>query len=150
MTVDEIIAFTESLGGVLTQRPTSDDPDVPEIAWGDTFFHCCPDGEIRSRSQPFATIVTKAYPGEPASDLDADGAFRVNIGVGRAEFARRTGVEPSRAAQSAQPFAVADEVVPHPTYARAGWVSVINPAHSADVVRELLATAHKRARGTTG
>lgn len=146
MTVDEIIEFTESLGDVITWHPAADDTSVPEIARGDVFFYRGSAGEIGSRSQPFATIVTKTYPGEPASDLDRDGSFRVNIGLRADEFARATGVERREVPSDGASYAVADEVVPHPTYARAGWVSVIDPVRSADAVREMLTSAHARAR----
>lgn len=57
MTIDEISAYVESLGGVLTMRPAPGD-GTPEVAWGDLFFYYAPDGVVPN-GQPFATVVTK-------------------------------------------------------------------------------------------
>ena len=43
MDMDEVIAFIESLGGVLTLRPRPGDGS-PEISWGDAFCYYAPDG----------------------------------------------------------------------------------------------------------
>ena len=43
VTVDDVRAFVEGLGGVLTLAPGSGD-GTPEIAWGDLFFCEAPDG----------------------------------------------------------------------------------------------------------
>ena len=57
-----------------------------QIAWGDTFFYYAPDGVVPSATQPFATIVTKNYPGDETSRLDRPDVFRVNMAAGREEF----------------------------------------------------------------
>jgi len=71
MTIDEISDFVQSLGDVLTVSPQEGD-GTPEMAWGDRFFYYAPDGAVPP-GQPFATIVTKEYPGEPPAGL-GDGA----------------------------------------------------------------------------
>src|SRR5690606_14238046 len=81
MTIDEIIGYLTTLDGVLPLRPGPGDGS-PEIAWGDTFFYYAPDGEVPARTQPFATIVTKNYPGDERSQLDRPGNFRLNISAG--------------------------------------------------------------------
>lgn len=63
MTIDEIISFVGGLDGVLTVRPAPGD-GTPEISWGDTFFFYAPDGAVPATTQPFATVVTKNYPGD--------------------------------------------------------------------------------------
>jgi len=73
--MDEIISFVDGLDGVLTQRAHSGDGS-PEIAWGDTFFYYAPDGVVSRTTQPFATIVTKNYPGDESSRLDRPEVFR--------------------------------------------------------------------------
>jgi uncharacterized protein DUF6194 len=143
MSVDEIIAFVDGLGGTLTLRPGPGDGS-PEIAWGDTFFYYAPDGVV-PRTQPFATIVTKDYPGDTASRLDRPDAFRVNVFAGTAAFTRWTGHAPREPADSDP--SVPDTVFAHPVYARQGWVAVVNPgARTESAVRELIEAAHDAAR----
>lgn len=136
MTIDEITEYVTRLGGVLVVAPDSDS-EWPQISWGDTFFYYAPDG-IVPKAQPFATVVTKAYPDEPASDLDRPGAFRVNIAAGKQAFAALTAEAPA---------AADDTVIAHPTYASAGWLAVVNPGErTATAVHDLLRLAHERAR----
>ncbi len=143
MDIDEIAAYVEGLGGVLTLRPGPGD-GTPEIAWGDLFFYYAPDGVV-PQTQPFATVVTKDYPGDTASRLDRDGAFRVNIAAGTAEFRRRTGQDPQEAVAVGHP--ADDAVTVHPDYGSLGWLAVTNPGSvTDDAVRELLRLAHDHAR----
>ncbi|MFJ3172072.1 DUF6194 family protein [Streptomyces roseus] len=144
MTIDDIIEFVGGLDGVLTLRPGPGDGS-PEISWGDVFFHHAPDGTLPSTAQPFATIVTKDYPGEVSSRLDRPDAFRVNVAVGREEFVRWTGRTPQDPVGDGDPGA-ADEVMAHPAYARAGWLAVVDPGPRTDeALRELLCHAHRLA-----
>ncbi|MDN5796052.1 MAG: DUF6194 family protein [Intrasporangium sp.] len=132
MTVEQIIRFVESLGGVLTLRPSAGDGS-PEIAWDDVFFHYAPDGVV-PQGQPFATIVTKDYPQEPSSRL-GDGVFRVNLDAGR-----------GRQGPADDPT-VRDLVIPHPVYGRLGWVSIVAPGpRTTTELPVLLTDAHARAR----
>jgi len=80
--MDEIISFVGGLDDVLTLTPEPGD-GTPEIAWGDTFFYYSPDGVVPQATQPFATIVTKDYPGDDKSELDRPEAFRVNVAAGK-------------------------------------------------------------------
>lgn len=118
MTIEEISAYVESMGGVLTMRPAPGD-GTPEVAWGDLFFYYAPDGVVPN-GQPFATVVTKDYPGEPSSDL-APGEFRVNVDTGRRgqgdADADADGGDPTRR----------DQVMPHPVYGHLGWICVVQP-----------------------
>ena len=97
MTEQEIIQFTARLAGVdlLTAGKTT---GAPEIAWGDSFFYYDPDRDITTDKRfPFATIVTKNYPGfDEASNVDRDGIFRLNISVGRRRFEELIGYPPSQ------------------------------------------------------
>lgn len=94
MTIDEIIDFVSALDGVLTLRPGPGDGS-PEISWGDTFFYYSPDGVVPKATQPFATIVTKNYPGDESSRLDRPDTFRVNIAAGKEAFTYWTGHTPA-------------------------------------------------------
>lgn len=145
MTIDEITGFIESLGGVVTLRPGPGDGS-PELAWGDRFFYYSPDGVVPP-GQPFATIVTKDYPDEPAAGLDRPGAFRLNVAAGKVEFRARTGRGPRDPAAPAVNPGVTDVVVAHPTYGALGWLAVVEPgAATRSDVLALLRGAHKAAR----
>jgi hypothetical protein len=151
MTKDEIINFVAGLNGVLTVRPAPGDGS-PEISWGDTFFYYAPgssalDGGIPTTVQPFATVVTKDYPGDEASRLDRPDAFRVNIAAGREAFIQWTGHPPRDSAGAALAPSADDTVIAHPVYGTVGWLAVVNPGERTErVTRELLRTAHHLAR----
>ncbi|WP_067813548.1 DUF6194 family protein [Nocardia inohanensis] len=144
MSIEEIIGYLEALGGVHTLRPAPGDGS-PEIAWGDVFFYYAPDGQVPARTQPFATIITKDYPGDTASGLNRPGAFRLNIHAGKSAFTTAMGHSPreSTPGDPSEP----DALHPHPTYAAAGWLAVVNPGPRTDaLLRDLLRTAHDQAR----
>ncbi|BCK57637.1 DUF6194 family protein [Nocardia wallacei] len=146
MSIDEIIEFIESLGGVLVLRPGPGD-GTPEIAWGDAFFYYAPDGQVPTATQPFATIVTKDYPDDRASRLDRPGAFRVNISAGKDAFTAWTGYPPRESAGRAGDSSITDTVLAHPVYGGAGWLAVVDPGpRTREPLRELLRAAHDRAR----
>lgn len=150
MTMEEIISFVDGLDGVLTQRAHSGDGS-PEIAWGDTFFYYDPDGVVPSTTQPFATIVTKNYPGDETSRLERPGVFRVNMAAGKEEFIAHVGRAPRDAdpdvdADAPGPDAL-DAVIAHPVYGSLGWLAVNSPGPTtASEVRRLLEQAHHLAR----
>lgn len=136
MVIDEIIAHITGLGGVLLLQPDPGDGS-PEVAWGDTFFYYAPDG-VLPKGQPFATIVTKNYPGDEDSRLDRPDTFRVNLAPGRDAFtAHAADVDPS----------ATDTVMVHPVYGAARWLAVVNPGERTDAVtRDLLRAAYDVAR----
>lgn len=117
---------------------------APEAAWGDRFFFAGPD-----RRRPFATIVDHDVPGfDEASQLDRPGVFRLNLDLGRAEFARRFGFPPKDFARHRHEFDFArlDTVLPHPGYARHGFASIVMPGpQMLPEVDRLLRIAHGRA-----
>ncbi|MGW4351508.1 DUF6194 family protein [Nocardia sp. NPDC004582] len=145
MDIEEITEYIESLGGVLTLAP---DPasEYPEIAWGDRFFYYAPDGQIPTRTQPFATIITKDYPDDTTSQLYRPGIFRLNISAGREAFIAHLGHTPRESPDHPRDPAQTDALVAHPVYAGAAWLSVINPDTTTPAVKEVLALAHNRAR----
>ncbi|WP_433501163.1 DUF6194 family protein [Sphaerimonospora sp. CA-214678] len=146
MTIEEIIGFVDGLDGVLTFRPAPGDGS-PEISWGDAFFYYAPDGVMPTTTQPFATIVTKDYPGDEASRLDRPDAFRVNISAGREAFIRWTGHAPREPAPTEADPGASDTVIAHPVYGDLGWLAVVNPgSRTESAIRELLRTAHRLAR----
>ncbi len=144
MDIDEVRAYVEGLGGVLTLEPRPADGS-PEISWGDLFFYYAPDG-VLPRSQPFATVVTKDHPGEPSSALDRPGAFRVNVAAGSAEFRRWTGGGPRDAVEEDVDVRATDVVMAHPVYAGLGWLAVVDPGpRTREALLGLLRSAHDAA-----
>ena len=144
-----MVAIVAALPGVVVQTP-GPGSEAPEIAWGDSFFFYDPDavgGE--ARMFPFATVVTKDYPGfDESSRLDRPGAFRLNLNVGRERFTELFGFAPSAFAEHHDGFdyAADDVLVPHPVYGQQAWVAVVNPGPATqEAVRELVAVAHARA-----
>lgn len=144
MTIEEIIGLVSGLDGVLTLTPSPGD-EWPELSWGDAFFYYSPDGVVPTNVQPFATIVTKNYPGDESSRLDRQDTFRVNVHAGKEEFTRRLGHTPKETTLA--DAAVTDTLIAHPVYGTAGWLAVVNPASKTEpIVRELLETAYRLAR----
>ena len=148
--MDEIIDFVSGLEGVLAQRAQAGDGS-PEIAWGDTFFYYAPDGAVPQATQPFATIVTKNYPGDESSQLDRPGVFRVNMAAGKDAFTAHVGRAPRdtdpQAGYEAPGPETLDVVIAHPVYGSLGWLAVNKPGSAtATEVRRLLEQAHQLAR----
>ena len=144
MTIEDIIAMMTGLEHVIAQTAASGDGS-PEIAWGDTFFYYSPDGAIPP-TQPFATIVTKDYPGNGRSMLDRPGAFRVNVAPGRAAFHRWAGDEPHNLPETVD-ASIRDVVIAHPVYGSLGWLAVVEPGPATEaVLAELLFDAYRLAR----
>lgn len=153
MSMQQILDAVRALDGVLELAPERGSA-FPEIAWGDHFFYYAPDGAIPDREQPYATIVTKDYPGDTESRLDAPGRWRLNIHVGRPRFIELTGEDPA-AAGAARDHAAADVVMPHPVYRAQGWISIVDPGDATlDLAVRLLRVAHddaaRRARRRNG
>lgn len=146
MTLDEIIGFVESLEGVYALRPGQGD-GTPEISWGDVFFYYSPEGVVPMNTQPFATIVTKDYPGDEGSRLDRRDAFRVNIWAGQDAFTSWIGRTPRERSVDEPDPSSTDTVFAHPVYSSAGWLAVVNPGQrTAEPIREMLQAAYHRAR----
>jgi hypothetical protein len=136
MEMHEIVERVSGWEGVLALQPGPGDGS-PEISWGDVFSYVAPDGTVPS-GQPFATLVTKDYPGEPSAGLDRPGSFRVNVHV-------RGSRRPVATDPTADPSAP-DKLLPHPVYADLGWVAVVDPAErTGEQVMALLRSAHAAA-----
>ena len=141
MSMDELLETVRAFDGVLELAP-GEGSGFPEIAWGDHFFYYAPDGEVPTREQPYATVVTKDYPDDTLSDLDGPGRWRLNVHVGTAAFTELTGEDP-RAEPAPRDHAAADVVHPHPTYRAQGWVAIVTPDPAPDgLAVRLLRGAH--------
>ncbi|MGW3344593.1 DUF6194 family protein [Nonomuraea rubra] len=155
MTEDDIIEFVSGLPGTVVFTAGPGDGS-PEVAWGDSFFFYDPDGldTIPADGRlPYATIVTKDYPGfDTASGLDRPGVFRLNVAVGRVEFERLVGHSPAEH-RAGVDYTVFDQVIPHPLYATQSWISILNPADAGRaqaILRDAHARATKRHRRPSG
>ena len=106
-------------------------------ASGGWFFSC----DAEKHWPNFATLVTSdEY--DQTSDLDREGVFRLNMGVGRATF--------DRIGAAADPdITVFDRLFPHPVYGAQRWVSIVNPSAATfrDVVHPLLEEAYEIVAG---
>jgi hypothetical protein len=149
VTEEDLIQTMTDLPGVVAETAT-EASGAPEVAWGDSFFYYDPDDSPNGRMFPFATLVIKDYPGfDEASDLNRPGVFRFNLNVGREAFTQLFGFPPAEFAghQDDFDYTVVDQVIPHPVYAKQGWISVVAPGpHTADQLSELITRAHQRAR----
>src|SRR6476469_3591745 len=130
--------------------PTGPDPEAikrtileryPETvvaeAMGATFF------SLDESSWPnYATIVTTDEHdiGTPSRLTERDGAFRLNLAVGKATFERLVGgaEDPDHAGL--------DSILPPPVYATQRWIWFVNPSDATfrDVVLPLIDEAHNR------
>ena len=151
MTEDEIVRTFSDLPGVVTLIASKEN-GAPEVAWGDSFFFYDPDNAIpEDRRLPFATIVINDYPGfDTASNLNRPGVFRLNLAIGRDRFSELFGLSPAEFAKQPNEFdfTALDRIIPHPVYAKQGWISVLVPgAGTEDQVGQLILQAYERARG---
>jgi uncharacterized protein DUF6194 len=79
------------------------------------------------------------------------GAFRVNVAAGSEEFRRWAGRAPREPAAEDVDPSTPDAVIAHPVYGHLGWVAVVDPGpRNGDAFRDLLRTAHARARVEPG
>lgn len=145
MSMDELLETIRAFDGVLELAP-DEGSAFPAIAWGDHFFYYAPDGQVPTREQPYATIVTKNYPDDALSSLDDPDRWRLNIHVGTDVFIELVGEDP-RSEPGTWDYAATDRVLPHPVYRRQGWVSIVNPgAGTHRLAVRLLRQAHEAAR----
>ena len=143
--MDDLLRTVRSFDGVLDVAPV-EGGEFPELVWGDHFFYYAPNGQAPARQQPYATIVTKNYPDDSRSELDAPDRWRLNIHVGADRFLELTG-QSTRSSEGVWDFAAADVILPHPIYRRRGWVSIVNPGpRTVAIAASLLREAHEVAR----
>jgi hypothetical protein len=103
------------------------------------------------RMLPFATLATADNEHDRVSDLDRDGAYRLNIGVSRETYRSLLGDDKPRLGSTGviegdHDFTLRDQILPHPHYAPQSWVCVVSPGEETfEVVRGLLREAYERA-----
>jgi len=145
MSMEQLLETVGAFDGVLDLAP-AEGSAFPEIAWGDHFFYYAPDGHVPQREQPYATIVTKNYPGDASCDLDHPERWRLNIHVGTDSFVALTGERP-RDDAPLRDCTATDAVLPHPVYRAQGWISITNPGIGTHLLAvRLLRQAHEDAK----
>ena len=114
---------------------------------GGTFYIHDPRGDLPDeRLFPFVTVATDDR-FDAVSDLDHPGAYRVNIGLPKADYLDLLGPAPTTRdadgiLRAGVDYSARDTLLPHPHYAAQYWVCVVNPARTAEQVRELTTRAH--------
>jgi hypothetical protein len=118
---------------------------------GDTFFTYDPSGHPPDGAwQPFVTVVTGDRH-DRVSNLDRDGAYRLNVGLTKATYTGLFGAPPRLrdddwVLDTGFDYATEDRLMPHPHYAAQYWVCVVNPGEATfEQVKPLLAEAHASA-----
>lgn len=123
---------------------------ITHDAGGQFFFHS--PGGIQSSAQkmPFATVIdSDAY--DDASNLSRPGIFRLNLGLRKETYRTLLGEQPSFPTdggyvRTRHDFTELDVLIPHPVYASASWVCILNPGKKTrDTVIRLLAEAYELA-----
>jgi hypothetical protein len=138
--MQEIAAFLDALDGVVRKESWG------EIAW----FHN--PGERFASGAYVATVKLRDGPNDRASNLDGDGAHRLNFAMERTDFVRMFGTPPMRPAKGQAITGPWDlqarrTLLPHPVYGWMCWASIIAPdIESAGPLKPLLAAAHRRAQ----
>jgi Family of unknown function (DUF6194) len=91
------------------------------------------------RMLPFATILEHDTEYDSGSNLDARGAWRLNIGIEKATY-KALVLDPD-------PHAL-DRLQPHPHYAAQAWISIISPSQAmfTQTIAPLLVEAHALAK----
>ena len=119
----------------------------PVEGWGDTFFFYNPDWKLPDKIY-FATLKHQDDDYDRVSDLNRPSVFRLSIGVSKATYRSMFGPEPPRpgasgAVDTGHDFTALDQLLPHPVYARAHWVCVLNPSTATfEAAKPLLAEAY--------
>ena len=108
---------------------------------GNSFFSYNP-GDVRPEDQgflPFATLVTNDL-SDQASDLEREGVYRLNIGIGKRTF---QSLFDSEAPSIDYDFTALDQLMPHPVYGQMFWVCVLNPSDATfQALKPLLLEAY--------
>ena len=141
--MEQILSEVRSYVGVLELAP-QEGSEHPAISWGDYFFYYAADHVVPRNRQPYATIITKDYPDDASSQLDAPDRWRLNIHVGPLLFTELVGFTPDSLEESEVDFSTTDVFLPHPLYGAYGWISIVNPGPST-IARalEVLREAHR-------
>jgi Family of unknown function (DUF6194) len=115
-----------------------------------TFFYNL-NGKL-PRGVYFVTIKDGDGPNDKASNLNRDGVYRVNIGVGKEVYEALFGLKPARPKKGGVieaniDFTQLNEFTPHPIYAWLYWVAILSPDETTkEQVIEYIDTAYNLAQ----
>jgi hypothetical protein len=111
---------------------------------GNSFFSYDPGRNLPADQGflPFATLVTNDL-SDQASDLERQGVYRLNIGLGKKTFQSLFGAQATHVSHD---FTALDQLMPHPVYGQIFWVCVLNPSgETFQTLKPLLAEAYELA-----
>ncbi len=88
---------------------------------------------------PFVSIASSDNEYDKVSNLNREGVFRINIGVGRETFDSLVGNSSSENID----YSALDVFMPHPEYAKQHFVCILNPSGAnEDRTKKLIIEAH--------
>jgi len=115
---------------------------------GGVFFFYDPDRNTPPKlKMPFATLLNNDNY-DRASNLSRPSIFRLNIGVSKDTYRSLLGDQPAFPenggyVDTGHDFTTLDQIMPHPEYASASWICVLNPGDKTlKAVCGLLAEAY--------
>jgi hypothetical protein len=103
------------------------------------------------RMMPFATMAFEDSEYERVSNLNREGVYRLNIGVGNDTYRAMFGKQPAPPGESGvvntgHDFAALNVLMPHPVYSPQSWICVLSPTgETFERVKPLLKEAYERA-----
>jgi hypothetical protein len=104
------------------------------------------------RKLPFVTLIATDNEYDKVSELDRQGAFRINIGVAKDTYRALLGATPpppgaSGVIETGADYTARDTFMPHPHYGNMHWICVLSPSPATwQKTRELIADAHALAK----
>lgn len=115
------------------------------------FYFYDPEQKLPPKQRmPFATLVNSDHY-DQASNLSRPSVYRLNIGISKETYRAMFGAQPSYpegngVVDTGHDFSTLDQIMPHPVYAPASWICVLNPSSATfQQVRKLLAEAYELA-----
>ena len=91
---------------------------------------------------PFVSVASSDNEYDSVSNLNREGVYRINIGVGRETFDTLVGNMKSEDID----YAALDVLMPHPEYAKQHFVCILNPSGDNEAyTKELIVEAHSLA-----
>lgn len=111
--------------------------DVDTVTAGDATFFMYDPAQKMPQGNYFATITTADNDYDNVSKLDREGVYRLNMGISKATFRAMFPEEKE------YDFAALDVIMPHPSYAQAFWICVVNPRDATfETLKPLLEEAY--------
>lgn len=122
MTIEKIIAYIQNHYKHISTKKV----------YGEISFFYNPSNAFKNGAY-LCTIKLKDGPNDKASNLCATGAFRLNIGIPKEEYAALFGSIPKRPAKGEiicgnYDFTQKNRLLPHPVYGWMSWVCIVAPS----------------------